>query len=213
MSDTMNYDYPQGASPKEIWAILREVAEGQGENRLQMQEAERRLKETENLVKETTRQVQETSRQMKQTDEQFGKLNNRFGELAEHLVAPNIMEKFNALGFIFQELSSNKRISDDAGNRIAEIDILLENLDTVMVAEVKAKPHQADVEHHIKRMELLSHRYAARNDKRTLLGAVAGAIMSNTVRDYIQKKGFYAIEQSGDTVKINIPEGFKPRKW
>jgi len=79
--------------------------------------------------------------------------------------------------------------------------------------EVKARPHQADVEHHIKRMELLSHRYAARNDKRTLLGAVAGAIMSNTVRDYIQKKGFYAIEQSGDTVKINIPEGFKPRKW
>jgi hypothetical protein len=25
--------------------------------------------------------------------------------------------------------------------------------------------------------------------------------------------GLYVIEQSGDTMKINMPEGFKPREW
>jgi hypothetical protein len=34
-----------------------------------------------------------------------------------------------------------------------------------------------------------------------------------TVRDYAQKTGFYTIEQAGDTIKINIPEDFKPREW
>jgi hypothetical protein len=33
------------------------------------------------------------------------------------------------------------------------------------------------------------------------------------VKRYALKSGFYVIEQSGDTVKIDIPEGFKPREW
>jgi hypothetical protein len=45
------------------------------------------------------------------------------------------------------------------------------------------------------------------------MGAIAGAIMSNEMRAYILKKGFYAVEQTGDTVKINAPKGFVPREW
>ena len=29
----------------------------------------------------------------------------------------------------------------------------------------------------------------------------------------ILKNGFYLIEQTGDTVKITMPEGFTPRDW
>jgi hypothetical protein len=37
--------------------------------------------------------------------------------------------------------------------------------------------------------------------------------MSGEVRGYAHKTGFYVIEQNGDTVRINIPEGFKAREW
>jgi hypothetical protein len=37
--------------------------------------------------------------------------------------------------------------------------------------------------------------------------------MIDAVRNYAVKKGFYVIGQSGDTVLINIPEGFKTREW
>jgi hypothetical protein len=37
--------------------------------------------------------------------------------------------------------------------------------------------------------------------------------MKNEVRDYAHKTGFYVIEQTGDTVMINIPPDFKPREW
>jgi hypothetical protein len=116
---------------------------------------------------------------MKLTDKKFGDLYNRFGELAEHLVAPNIREKFNALGFSFGEVSKNKEIVDAQGNSVAEIDILLENGDTVMVVEIKAKPKQKEVDEHIKRIEVLRRRADARNDKRTFMGAIAGAIMGD----------------------------------
>ena len=181
----MNYEHLQDATPEKIWAILQEVAISQ----------------------------KETDRRMKETDRKIGELSNRFGELAEHLVAPNIREKFNALGFSFGEVSKDKEIVDAAGNSIAEIDILLENGDTVLAVEVKAKPNEKDVEKHIKRMEILRRRADARNDRRKFQGAIAGAILSKEMQSYIVKNGFYAIEQTGDTVKINVPEGFMARQW
>ena len=228
MADTaMNHDYFDARFEK-VWAILQEVAEGQKETRLQMQETDRLMKENaerqkqeidqlmkENIErqKETDRIIQETARQMKITDKKFGELSNRFGELAEHLVIPNIKEKFNALGFTFVQASENIRITDLEDNCLAEIDILLENGSIVMVLEVKSKPAYKDVDAHIKRMEVIRRAADKRNDKRVFQGAIAGAIMSKEVRGHILKNGFYAIEQTGDTVKINIPEGFKARQW
>jgi len=191
--------YPPGASPEEIWAILREVSEGHKEIKQQMQD--------------TDRIVKETAKQMKETDRMVGELSNRFGELAEHLVAPNITEKFNELGFTFETIYQNIRIKDSSGNYLAEIDLVLENGDIVMAVEIKAKPLYKDVDNHINRMEVLRRRADARNDMRKFRGAIAGAIMSDEVRKHILKNGFYVIEQTGDTVKITIPEGFTPREW
>jgi len=180
----------------------------------QRQEADRRIQEAnQRMIQEANQQRRETERLIKENARQIGKLSNRFGELAEHLVAPNIREKFNALGFSFEEVSQNKEITDAADNHVAEVDILLENGDTVIAVEVKAKPGEKDVEEHINRLEILRRRADARNDKRTFQGAIAGAIMSKELRNHIIKNGFYAIEQTGDTVKINIPEGFKARRW
>ena len=151
--------------------------------------------------------------QFKETDRQISKLGNRFGELAEHLVAPNITEKFNKLNFHFENISQNHVIKDSQGRCLAEIDILLENGDIVIAVEVKAKPIQQDVNEHIKRMAVLRRKADARGDTRKFQGAIAGAIMSESIRNFTHKKGFYVIEQTGDTVKITIPEGFTPREW
>jgi hypothetical protein len=156
---------------------------------------------------------QETDRKIQETSRQIGRLGNRFGELTEHLVVPNIKEKFKELGFAFEQVSQNLRITDASENLIAEIDILLENGNTVMAVEVKAKPLQKDVDEHVNRMEILRRRADDRNDNRRFQGAIAGAIMNKEVRDYAYKTGFYVIEQTGDTARITIPNGFVPREW
>jgi hypothetical protein len=154
----------------------------------------------------------ETDRRMKETDRQIGELGNRFGELAEHLVAPSIKEKFNALGYHFDDISQNREIDCPDGSS-TEIDILLENGEFSVAVEVKSKPAERDVREHAKRIETLRKHKDRHHDTRKIRGAVAGAIVSKPVRNYILKSGFYLIEQSGDTVQICIPEGFVPREW
>jgi hypothetical protein len=185
---------------EKVWASIMDLRESQ--------------KETDRQMKETDRQMKETDRQMKETDRKIGELGNRFGELAEHLVAPGIMDKFNERGFNFTRCSNDVIIKEPGNpNAIAEVDIMLENGETVIAVEVKAKAKQADIDKHIKRMELLRRIADQRMDTRKYQGAVAVAILSQEMRDSILQNGFYTIEQTGDTVKLTNPEGFIPREW
>jgi len=189
MAETTIPDYPRGITFEQVWAALMEDRKRHEEDYL-------KLKKNQEI-----------------TDKIVGDLGNRFGEMVEHLVAPSITEKFRALGFNFEHISQNHEICNAEGQCIAEIDLLLENGDVVMVVEIKAKPNQKDIKKHIGRIEVLRQRADVRNDTRKFQGAIAGAIMSKAVRDNIHKAGFYAIEQTGDTVKITMPENFKPREW
>jgi hypothetical protein len=163
------------------------------------------------MIQETDRQMKE---QMKKTERIVGKLGNRFGELVEHLVAPNIKEKFNELGFCFTKTGMDIEITDPENpDADAEVDVLLENGDIVVAVEVKSKPNTDDVNDHVQRMKILRRYADKKQDNRRYQGAIAGAVMSEAVRRCILEKGFYVIEQTGDTVQINIPQGFKAREW
>jgi hypothetical protein len=158
--------------------------------------------------------LQETDRIVKENARIIGDLGNRFGELAEHLVAPNIREKFNELGFHFNETATDKKFADPETHKvIAEVDVFLENGDIAMAVEVKAKPKTGDVDDHVQRMETIRRYADKKNDKRRFQGAIAAAILGDGVRRYILQNGFYVIEQTGDTVKITIPKNFKARDW
>jgi len=179
------------------------------------------LKKTEQLIEsigkrqeETDRIVQETALQMKETDKKMGNLYNRFGEMAEHLVAPNIHNRFNELGYHFDAYSpGGYKLEDEKGKVIAEIDILLENADYFMAVEVKVKPDLDDIEPHFKRMQILRERRNKFNDHRKIHGAIAGAIFGMNVKKEAIKAGLFVVEQSGDTMKISVPDGFVPREW
>jgi septal ring factor EnvC (AmiA/AmiB activator) len=180
-----------------------------------IQETAQQMKETDRIIQEVARHIKDTDRHIKATDVQIGRLGNRFGELAEHLVAPNIVQKFNALGFHFDEISELRHAIHDeiSGQIIAEFDILLENRDSVIGVEVKSKPSYDDVGDHVKRLRILRRTRDKKNDKRKIYGALAGAIMTDNVKTAALEAGFYVITQTGDTVKIDIPEGFTPKVW
>jgi hypothetical protein len=212
---------------EEIWALLREAdrivketAQQMKETDRKMQETDRKMQETDRIIKETAQQMKETDRQMKETDRQMketdrkiSKLGGRFGDLVEHLVAPNLMEKFNDLGYNFGRASLNTVFKNPDGSVITEVDVLLENGDVVLAVEIKAKLTVSDVREHIERMEKLRRYADAHGDKRQILGATAGAIIAGGVKPFALKSGFYVLEQTGDTVKIAVPEGFVPGKW
>jgi hypothetical protein len=195
--------------------IMQETERIVQETALQMKETERRMKETDRQMKETDRQMKETDRKMKETDRRIGELTKRFGELAEHLVAPSIHKRFNELGYHFDAVAPGGYVirNGENGKVIAEVDILLENDKYIMAVEVKSKTHVKDIEHHVKRLEILRQYRDKHHDRRKIQGAIAGAIFGDAEKQAAVEAGFYVLEQSGDTVKMDIPEDFVPREW
>jgi hypothetical protein len=193
--------HPQDATPPNfdtVWAALMENRE--------------QLKETDRIVKENARQI--------------GKLSDRMGEVVEYMVVPNLREKFRELGYDFPQAHQNSDVSDPKNKIFLEIDVKLENGDKVMLVEVKTKPTTKDVKDHIKRLEKMRVYADLHGDKRTFLGAVAGAVMTDNVKEYTLKQGFFVIEPSrgepsplcgsvedtGETFNIISPNG-KPKEW
>jgi hypothetical protein len=216
--------YETGLTFEKVWAALKETGQLMKEQAKEadqrLQETDRRLQETERLMKEQAkeadRRLQETERlmkeQTKETNEQIGKLGKKFGSMVEHMMVPNLMVKFNKLGYTFEKYYIDSRISSDKKQIYAEIDLTLENGDCVMIVEVKADPNTNDVKDHVKRMENVKAYAGLHNDQRKFYGALAGALFNKNVRDYAHKQGFYIIEQSGDTVNITPPPG-EPKSW
>jgi hypothetical protein len=157
---TQTIEPRKGLTFDDVWAAIIELRESQ---------------------KETARQIKETGQQIKETSRKLGELGNRFGELAEHLVAPSIKEKFNALGYHFDGILKDREISGPDGAE-AEIDILLENEDFSIAVEVKATLREKDIDAHIKRLEILRRYMDRHHDTKKLRGAVAGAIVSPETR-------------------------------
>jgi hypothetical protein len=178
------------------------------------QETDKKFQETDRKFQETDKQFKETDKKIQATHRAIDRLSSRQGELIEHIVLPNIKEKFNALGYVFTRAGPNVDITDPQGRSLTEVDIMLENGDYVLALEVKTKPTVEDVRDHVKRMEILRSYADEHQDKRKYLGAVAGGIMGKEVRDFALKTGFYVLEQSGDTVKLTAsPAPWKPRAW
>ncbi|MDR0706562.1 MAG: hypothetical protein LBF60_01615 [Treponema sp.] len=190
----------------EIWAIIRENAQGFKE----LRESYKELRESHKELRESQ---MATDKQMKATDKRFGYLSNRFGEMVEYMIMPNLVEKFDELGFIFTK-ANRSIIKDKEHDIFTEVDALLENGDKVMAVEIKTKPDISDINYHIERMEKLRKYADLRGDKRIYLGAVAGVVFNDSEKGYALKQGFYVVEPSGETFKITEPKDpCRPREW
>jgi hypothetical protein len=211
----------EGLTFEKVWALIQETGR-------QMKETDERLKETDRQMKESDRRLkermeesdrrlkermEETDRRLKETTRIVGDLGNKFGTLSEHLIVPNMVEKFNALGYEFTKAGRNIELRGPDKKILTEIDILLENGEFAMAVEIKSDLNEAHVRQHAERMEKLRRYWDGRGDRRKLLGAVAGAIMGEAAKRCVLEAGFYAVVQAGDTVKIETPEGFSPKVW
>jgi len=199
MADThIHSTYPKGLDFEQVWAALMET--------------KKRQEDTALLIKENARQQKETDRQIKEINQRFGDYSNRLGEIAEYMIAPNLREKFNELGYDFQKTSKNIEVSDRPNRIFFEIDFFLENYNKAMLVEVKTKLTTEYIKDHIERLEKMRKYADLHNDKRVFLGAVAGVVIPENIKENALKQGFFVLEPSGDTFNITSPYG-KPKEW
>jgi hypothetical protein len=92
--------------------------------------------------------------------------------------------------------------------------MFLENGGSAMSMEIKSELTVNDVDEHLDRIKTIRRYMDSRGDNRRLLGAVAGAIVPDSVSRYAQKQGLYVVAPSGKSVSVmNDIADFKPREW
>ena len=185
-----------------VWAILDRVSTKQEELVASQKEYAESLKETERILTE----------QAENNNNMIGSLTNLFGDVTEAMVAPKICEKFNEFGFNFLRANPKARFNDKANKISFEVDIMLENSDKALLIEAKTKLTDERVDKHIIRLEKMRKYADLHGDKRIFLGAVAGIVLIDEVKDYALSKGFYFIEYAGDNFFIIPPNG-QPKEW
>jgi hypothetical protein len=164
-------------------------------------------KELEKAHKETEKAHKETEKAIRETQRNIGGLNNTMGSLVEHLMTPNLPQKFKQFGFTFNRITTVRWAVE--GNVYAEIDGLLENGTQAMAVEVKATLRCKDIDDHVRRMERI-RAYADKNgDNREFMGAMADTIIDSNTKTYALSKGLFIVEPSGEDVKIVKPAAQK----
>ena len=188
-------DYPRGLTFEHVWAAL--------------QETDRVIKESQ---RETAKRQEETDRIVKEIGKRLGDFTNSFGEVVEHMISPNLLEKFKAIGFDFEEASTRHKIRNKKYDISFEIDVFLQNGDTAMLVEIKSNLTISDINKHVIRLEKMRRWADLRGDKRRFLGAVAGIAIEGDAKEYALNQGFFFIDPSGENFNITVPFD-KPKEW
>jgi len=194
-----------------VLEVFREVKVMFQETDRKFQETDRKFQETDRKIQETAEQIEKTAKQIEKTNHDVGSLTSRIGEIVENMIGGDIVKQFQALNIDIHAHSRDKTFGKKGTDESGQIDVFLENGDIVILIEVKTKPTQDDVYVHIERMQ--KYRLYG-NERRRILGAIAGAVVHDEVAKFAHRKGMYVIVQSGEAVEIIAqPEGFKAKEW
>ena len=199
----------------------REQQEMRREHQKSLQET---IQETQKIIQETQRQMEASQQEIKisqrRTDKivadlskNLGGLGNSLGRFTESLFTNELWKKFNELGIPVTRQSNHMKFCDDK-EVLAEVDLFIENGEYAIPVEIKTDLSISHVDDHLERIEIVREYLNARGDSRKLIGAVAGGTVPVNVLKYAQKKGFYVITQTGDSVAIaDMPPGLKVKEW
>lgn len=156
-------------------------------------------------IAETTKNI-ERAREESDTklDKWVGFFGNSIGNIVEMVLIPGIKKKMNDLGHTFNALSPRKQYYHANGKTYAEVDLLLENGEEVMVVEVKTQLSVKEVERQIKRLELLRKNESGSLKGKIIYSAVAGFQIDEDARETALDLGMYVVEMIEDTKSVNI---------
>jgi len=198
---------------REKWR--EEWNKGMAELRESQRKTDEQMKKTEESQRKTDEQMKETDEEMKKTDKRIRQVTDGFGKFTEGLVEPNVLPLFKELGI--KITGTGTRVKRHYNGETMEVDILAtgrmnKRENVIIFIEAKTDPTQRDIKDEIKHIGEFS-KFFNEYRGRCVIGAIAGMKITKGVKEYAQKKGFYVLAPSGDTMAILNKKEFKPRIW
>jgi cell division septum initiation protein DivIVA len=185
---------------------MRELSESLDKTTQEMRQTTHELSES---LDKTTQEMRQTTQELSETihrlDDNVGGINRSLGRVVELVVLPGLMEKMNTqFGYRFDNVSPNKKFTD-MGKEYAEIDLFLENGESVMAVEAKTRVRERDMNRFLERLDALrQHEIRAGVVGKTIYAAVAGISFDDNARKIAEAKGMYFVDINQNNDKIDI---------
>ena len=180
----------------------------------QMRVTDEQMRATDEQMRATDKQMKEQSREMKEqmraTDKKLKSLGIHLdgitkttGEDAEEFFYSSLTAKDLKLGNMRFDVATKNLLAKKDG-RSHEIDIFLENGDSVAIIEVKNKVKQQSLEQLDHIIENFYEFHPAFKNYK-IQGAIAGKIFSEDLQKRALNKGFIVLTQQGNHIETLLP--------
>jgi hypothetical protein len=226
---------------QEVTDRQREIARQQEETDIQIKKINRIIKEI-TQQKDIDQKIEENADQLDedqlleedQEKEEIAKEHQRliddvlgetlyFGDVPDYMLLKFLFKKFDKIGLNFTVGQPDYYVSDDVNHISVSANFMLRGDDNFMLVKVKKELTTEHVKEHINRLENM-RKYADLGidkhsfsgiDKQTILGTVAGVVVTDEAKNYALNQGLYLIEpnDSGISFKIITPPNGKPKEW
>jgi hypothetical protein len=176
------------------------------------QETDKELQELIRYTREQDVKSRELDSKSRDQDKKVKDLNklfvNQWGYLVESLVEGKIVELLKDRGIKVQHTATNLKSFKDE----AEIDIIAENGNEIVVIEVKTTLRNDYIEEFLEKLNNFKKFFPKYNDN-IVYGAMAYLKSPENVAARAKKQGLLLIKATGDSARIVNTKDFKPKSW
>lgn len=177
---------------------------------------DQRIRETDQRLdqrfKETNQQFKESAQLIKELGKQIGGLGNKFGGFTEGMAFPS-MQKILTEKFKMQYIAP--RFIVRKNGETLELDVIAYSdgqVNEVYVVEVKSRLREMELEEVLINLERFPRFFPEHKDK-ALYGIVAAVDINEQMRKKVLNAGLYLALIRDDTFCLDVPEGFKPKRF
>ena len=180
-------------------------------------EVDEKMKETAEQMKQTDEKMKETAEQIKETDKQMKKMSKTLEDLGIHVNGISKTTGLEAEEFFYTSFSQKKILNNIKFDSITpnltvkkegrkqEIDIFLENGDSVGIIEVKNKVENQNLEQLQKIVDNFYYFHPSFKNYK-IIPAIAGKIFPEHIQNRALKNGFVVITQVGNHIEQKNPQ-------
>ena len=181
------------ATPEEIWAILREIAERQ-------RKADQEYQREKKIAKQRINKLEEL-------------FTTQWGKLVESLVEGDLHRLLNDRGIVVHDTAERRKGKlDKPLTEQYEFDIIATNGEDVVVVEVKTTLRVKHVKEFLWELDQFTEWLPEYRDRR-VYGAVAYIKVVEEAEKYAAHQGLFVIRATGSNASIINPAGFKPKRF
>ena len=230
---------PKRATEKEVWAIVKENAEGmkelrkaqkkteKGFQKLQesQQKTEKALREsqekTEKALRELTKNLNESNQELtKNLNAANGNFNNKWGKFLESLVKGDLVKLLSKRNIKVDMVRSRLVAYGPNGQELGEFDLVAVNGKEIVAVEVKTALTKAKVKKSIDQLKMFRKYFPEYGDK-VVYGGVAFLCEPEdeegvSAAKYAEENGLFVILSpggEGDFSTMSNSKDFKPKAF